>query len=92
MTNEQQIREAFAAQMENNKSIKNPDSLMGSPIYTEYRKGDKMLAFLERIENDDETVNYNMRVTVEREIPELANDYQFLDLMRSFPVLEKKTS
>ncbi len=92
------MKEYFKEQLKICKPISEEDlpKLKGRSLYSEYEVGDKVLAFMERsfgdIEPPDTTPNINLRMEtiVKRELDKLEEDFKFIRMTKTMPVLERK--
>lgn len=92
------MRKYFEKQLKENEPIKDKSVLKGRSLYSEYKNGDVIVAFLEQKLGDIEppftepTIIFSLQMIVERELDKLIDDYEFIRMSTIFPVLQKLNS
>ena len=93
------MKEHFKEQLKSGNAITEEtlSKLKGKSLYSEYQVGDRVLWFmLQKITLQETTplenpeVKLSMISIVERELDQLAEEYEFVDLKHSIPILEKR--
>lgn len=71
------------------------EKLKGKSLYSEYKEGDTIVAFLEQEFGDIEppytepAINLTLRMVADRELDKLKEDFKFIRMSQVFPVLER---
>lgn len=91
------MRKHFEKQIKDNMGDVTEDNigkLKGKSIYSKYQVGDQVLTFLEKSDgvSDDgkPEINVTIRMVADRELDKLAEDYNFLEMHNTLPILERK--
>ena len=80
------MRQHFEKQLEDATPLEDPSSLNSKSIYSEYQKGDNILVFMELKDGKD----LKMCMVTERELGKLEEEYEFLEMNYSFPILKRR--
>jgi hypothetical protein len=94
------MKEHFKEQLKNCKPISKEilPELKGKSLYSNYEVNDKVVSFLYQeiggIEPPytEPSIHLSLKTIVERELGKLKNDYKFIRMSKSFPVLERRNN
>jgi len=87
------MRKNFEEQLEKSEKLDEHklSQLKGKSIYSDYKVGDKILWFFELEKTGENTASITVRSVCEREFEKLEKDFAFVEMKRSFPLLERRS-